>query len=404
MSRRPNSKFLLNSLLAFAVLALPGSAPAAFRVLYTFKGGSDGSGPAGSLILDATGNLYGTTVGGGTGCSSGGCGTVFRLAPDGTETVLYSFAGGTDGAYPEAGLISDSSGNFYGTTSGGGNGGCYNEGCGTVFKLAPDGTETVLHVFAGGSDGSAPVAGVIMDKSGNLYGTTVSGGTGASGTVYKLAPDGTESVLYAFQGENDGSNPYAGLVMDKSGNLYGTTQYGGTGGIVSAGTVFEVTPKGQEKVLWNFCSLDSCDDGEFPLAGLIRDKAGNLFGTAAWGGPIGTAFELAPDDTFTKLHGFSDVPDGANPDGELVMDSSGNLYGTTNSGGKTCGNYGSSCGIVFKISPDGTETVLHRFRRKKGDGILPLAGLVRAASGNLYGTTSTLTWHKPGGTIFEITP
>ena len=304
-----------------AVLAAPGSSHAAFRLLYTFKGGTDGAGPEAGLILDKAGNLYGTTVGGGTGCSSGGCGTVFRLAPDGSETVLYSFAGGTDGAYPEAGLIRDGSGNFYGTTNGGGNSGCDGEGCGTVFGLAPDGTETVLHVFAGGtSDGSIPVAGLIMDKSRNLYGATVSGGSDANcyyltgcGTVFKLAPDGIETVLYAFEGGSDGGNPYGGLIVDKSGNLFGTTEYGGTGGIVSAGTVFEVTPDGHETVLWNFCSEQSCEDGEFPLAGLIRDKAGNLYGTTAWGGVTGAAFKLAPDGTLATLHTFTDVPDGANP-------------------------------------------------------------------------------------------
>lgn len=405
MLRCLGSKFVLNTLLALAVLALPGNAYASFRVLYTFKGGSDGSGSVASLIADAAGNLYGTTAsGGGTGCGGGGCGTVFRLAPNGTETVLYSFAGGEDGAYPVAGLIMGGSGNFYGTTSGGGTDGCEGEGCGTVFKLAPDGTETVLHAFAGGSDGSAPEAGLIMDSSGELYGTTVSGGSGANGTVFKLAPDGTETVLYAFQGGSDGGNPYAGLIMDKSGNLFGTTEYGGTGGIVSAGTVFEVMPDGHEKVLWDFCSRDSCGDGEFPVAGLIRDKAGNLYGTTTWGGIIGTAFKLAPDGTETVLHDFADRPDGANPYGGLVIDKSGNLYGTTFQGGKVCGDYGSSCGTVFKIAPDGTETVLHAFRKLKGDGIIPQSGLIKDARGNLYGTTPTLTWHSGDGTIFEITP
>ncbi|HEY3778600.1 MAG TPA: choice-of-anchor tandem repeat GloVer-containing protein [Rhizomicrobium sp.] len=405
MLRCLGSKFVLSTFLALAALALPGSSQAKFRVLYTFKGGSDGSGPVASLIRDAAGNLYGTTEYGGTS----GFGTVFRFAPDGTETVLYSFAGGEDGAYPAAALIMDGSGNFYGTTVGGGNGGCEGEGCGTVFKLAPDGTETVLHAFAGGSDGSGPAAGLIMDISGDLYGTTAAGGgTGCysygCGTVFKLAPDGAETVLYAFQGGSDGGNPSAGLIADKSGNLYGTTQYGGTGGIVSAGTVFEVTPDGQEKVLWDFCSKDSCEDGEFPVAGLIRDKAGNLYGTTTWGGIVGTAFKLAPDGTLATLHGFTDDPDGANPFGGLVMDKAGNLYGTTESGGKECGDYGSSCGIVFRIAPDGTETVLHAFRKGKGDGILPQAGLVKDGRGNLYGTTPTLTWHSGGGTIFEITP
>jgi uncharacterized repeat protein (TIGR03803 family) len=409
MLRYLGSKFVRYALLVVTALALPGSSDAKFRVLYTFKGGSDGSGPEAGLIADNAGNLYGTTVGGG----AHGYGTVFRLAPDGTETVLYSFAGGKDGAYPQAGLIMDGSGNFYGTTYSGGTDGCEGYGCGTVFKLAPGGTETVLHTFcekSGCADGSTPAAGLIMDTSGNLYGTTVTGGSDADcyyltgcGTVFRLAADGTETVLYAFQGGSDGGNPYAGVIIDKSGNLYGTTEYGGTGGIVSAGTVFEVTPDGQEKVLWNFCSLSSCDDGEFPAAGLIRDNAGNLYGTAAWGGIMGTVFKLAPDGTFTKLHGFSDVPDGANPYAGLTMDKAGNLYGTTEAGGKKCGNYGSSCGIVFKIAPDGTETVLHAFNKRKGDGILPAAGLVKNGK-SLYGTTSMIQWRSGGGTIFKITP
>lgn len=406
MLRCLDSKFVL-ALLTFAAIAVPGSADAKFHVLYTFcskANCSDGSGPEAGLIADQAGNLYGTTVGGG----ANGFGTVFRLAPDGTETVLYSFAAGGDGAYPHARLIMDGSGNFYGTTSGGGAGGCGGSGCGTVFKLAPDGTETVLYVFGGGSDGGNPNA-VIMDKSGNLYGTTeLGGGTGCygsgCGTVFRLVPDGTETVLYAFTGGTDGGTPLAGLVMDDSGNLFGTTEYGGSEGIVPAGTIFEVTPKGHEKVLWNFCSLSSCDDGEFPAADLIRDKAGNLYGTAAWGGIIGTAFKLAPDGTFTKLHGFSDVPDGANPYAGLVMDKAGNLYGTTEAGGRTCGNYGSSCGVVFEIAPDGTETVLHAFSRRHGDGILPVAGLLEIGK-HLYGTTPTLQWRSNGGgTVFEITP
>jgi uncharacterized repeat protein (TIGR03803 family) len=261
----------------------------------------------------------------------------------------------------------------------------------------------VLHAFAGGNDGSTPTAGLVRDKSGNLYGTTFSGGSQASsGTVYKLARDGTETVLYAFQGGSDGGNPYAGLIMDKAGNLYGTTEYSGSGNCISGcGVVFKVAPGGTETVLHAF----DYSDGSYPVAGVIMDKAGNLYGTTACGGSVeGTAFKLARDGTETVLHNFTDRPDGANPYGSLVMDKSGNLYGTTFQGGEECGNYGSSCGAVFKIAPDGTETVIHAFHKLKGDGILPFAGLITDGKGNLYGTTTALTWQSATGTIFELTP
>src|SRR5215469_2122652 len=291
--------------LPLAILIPLNTANAAFHVRYTFTGGSDGSGPSSSLIFDNAGNLYGTTQGGGANRN----GTVFKLTPSGTETVLYSFKGGNDGADPFGGVIADKAGNLYGTTySGGGN-----AGCGIVFKLAPDGTESVLHVFGSGRDGCNPWAGVVMDAAGNLYGTTVSGGgTGCSpygcGTVFKIATDGTETVLHAFADVPDGANPYSPLLMDKAGNLYGTTEYGGTNlPAGSVGTVFKIAPDGTESVLHAF----DYTDGSYPTAGLIMDKAGNLFGTTAWGSIIGAVFKLAPDGTETVLHTFTDVPDGA---------------------------------------------------------------------------------------------
>ena len=374
-------------------------------MLYTFKGGSDGSEPYAGLLMDKTGNLYGTTFAGG----AHGYGTVFKLAKGGSETILYSFGGGNDGAYPEAGVILDASGNLYGTTADGGSlDGCQGEGCGTIFKVAPDGTESVVHAFAGGKDGSTPTAGLVADRSGNLYGTTYSGGSTANcdyqtgcGTVYKLAPDGTETVLYAFHGGSDGGNPFAGLIIDAAGNLYGTTQYAGSGNCVSGcGVVFRVAPDGSETVLHAF----DYSDGAYPAGGVVMDKAGNLYGTTGWGYVVGNVYRLSPDGTLTVLHSFTDVPDGANPYDRLAMDGSGNLYGTTQAGGKRCGNYGSSCGVIFEIAPGGTETVLHAFRKKKGDGILPLAGLIRDRKGNLYGTTTALTWHSATGTIFKLTP
>jgi uncharacterized repeat protein (TIGR03803 family) len=197
------------------------SARGSETVLYSFTGGNDGAYPYARLLADNAGNLYGTTESGGgaTDCEEeGGCGTVFKLAPDGTETVLYSFCNQTncaDGANPDAGLIADAQGNFYGTTYDGGSGSdcqAYSSSCGTVFKLAPDGTETVLYSFKGGNDGSEPVAGLIIEKKGNLYGTTLNGGAQGVGTIFELASDGTETVLHTFTGAPDGANPAGGLI------------------------------------------------------------------------------------------------------------------------------------------------------------------------------------------------
>jgi uncharacterized repeat protein (TIGR03803 family) len=210
-------------------------------VVYAFQGGSDGAGPDGSLLMDKAGNIYGTTSGGGgTDCDNGfGCGTVFKITPGGTETVLYAFQGGDDGELPQTGVIADGAGNLYGTTAAGGSG-----AQGTVFKVTPAGTETVLYAFQGGTDGIEPLAGLIMDKAGNLYGTTGYGGSGCKGgncgIAFKLAPDGTETVLYAFGNRSSGHHPAAPLLMGKHNVLYGTTTAGGTD---LDGVVFSVTTK-----------------------------------------------------------------------------------------------------------------------------------------------------------------
>jgi uncharacterized repeat protein (TIGR03803 family) len=301
-------------------------------VLHNFTGyPSDGAAPHG-LIADAAGNLYGiTTAGGGSACGGLGCGTVFKLTPnlDGTytETVLHSFIGsgdwygGSDGQYPFGGPTADAAGNLYGTTFYGGGSGCDGYGCGTVFKLTPnlDGTysENVLYSFTGGRDGSGPTAGLLADVAGNLYGTTAEGGgssrdclTGC-GTVFKLTPNlgGTysESVLHIFVGGSDGQTPYAGLIADAVGNLYGTTYAGGNievgepgcGGW--CGTVFMLTPKGTLTVLHRF----TFSDGANPLAGLMADAAGNLYGTTTLGGNnnYGTVFKLTMSATFNGVPG-----------------------------------------------------------------------------------------------------
>jgi len=260
---------------------------------------------------------------------------VFKLDPTGKETVLHSFAGApTDGAFPVSGLIRDKAGNFYGTTRFGGA-----SDFGTVFKLDSTGKETVLYSFTGGDDGGDLQAGVVRDSAGNLYGTTIEGGTFGVGVVFKLDPTGKETVQYHFTGGADGALPYARLVRDKAGNLYGATAYGGLG----CGVVFRLDSTGNETVLYSFtCGAD----GAQPRAGLLRDKAGNLYGTTESGGNsnFGVVFKLDITGEETVLHTFTG-PDGLQVDAGLVRDPKGNLYGTTVGGGAS-GN-----GVVFKLTP-----------------------------------------------------
>ena len=285
-------------------------------VLYSFQGVAiDGATPDAGLIMDSSGNLYGTTTYGGTGNSAMGYGTVFKLTTGTngsyTESVLYSFQDGTaDGQWPQAGLVTDSSGNLYGTTYSGGSGDCLDAGiligCGTVFKLTPGSsgsyTESLLHSFQGGAaDGASPEAGLIMDNSGNLFGTTFSGGPAVTGTVFKLAPGSggsyTESVLHIFSdaGVPDGGSPSAGLIIDSNGNLYGTTQSGGSA-ISIGGTVYKLTAGSSgsytESVLYSFPGPSN--DGDGPFSGLLMDSSGNLYGTTTYGGTsgAGTVFEI----------------------------------------------------------------------------------------------------------------
>ena len=254
--------------------------------LYTFTGASDGRMPNAGVVRDKAGNLYGTTIWGGAHNK----GVVFKLTKTKgsgyAESVLHSFGGASDGVQPDAGLMADKAGNLYGTTIVGGSGNCSAGGCGTVYKITPGGHETVLYNFNGGSDGNYPYADVIKDAQGNLYGTAYVGGSGNNGVVFKLAPDGTETVLHSFAGGSDGANPYAGVIADTAGNLYGTTVYGGSSNL---GTVFKLAPDGTETVLHSFAG----NDGRYPQAGLIADEAGNLYGATQFGGP-GTCNPLLP--------------------------------------------------------------------------------------------------------------
>jgi uncharacterized repeat protein (TIGR03803 family) len=314
-------------------------------VLHNFVGGIDGANPEGSLVRDAAVNLFGTTIAGG----ASGAGTVFKLTPNGKETVLYSFTGKTDGAKPIAGLTKDSLGNLYGTTTAGGA-----NGNGVVFKLhknAGKWTEHVLYSFGPGTDGAIPVAGVTLDAAGNLYGTTSAGGAYGYGTIFKLKRGKsrwTESILHNFQNGSDGAVPYAGLVFDRSGNLYGAAAEGGTGADVG-GTVFKLTHSSSG---WTFTVLYSLPGWD--ISGTFRnvlfDASGNLYATTHCDGSYesGTVYKLTPSSgtwTYSSLYVFTGGSDGQYSFSNLVFDKQGNLYGTTNVGGAN------NFGIVFKITP-----------------------------------------------------
>lgn len=306
-------------------------------MLHAFDGQPDGEYPSGNLLLDSAGNLYGTTAGGGS--RSGG--TVYEITAAGVERILYNFKIGTDDARsPAGGLVRDSQGNFYGLTT---LGGTANQGA--VYKLTPSGKETVLYNFQGGSDGYTPVGALTLDSHNNLYGATWKGGPNHAGTIFKLTPTGVKTIFHGFAANStDGQYPYAGPVMDAKGNLYGTTGYGGAN---SYGTVFALTASGTEKILYSFKGGEF--DGQLPEASLILDTSGNLYGTTSLNpnaiGPFGTVFEVTPAGKEIILHKFTNSPDGYDSAASLIMDSQANLYGTTTEGGAT------GAGTVFEVTP-----------------------------------------------------
>jgi uncharacterized repeat protein (TIGR03803 family) len=305
--------------------------------------------------------------------------------------VLYSFTGGSDGGFPTGDLILSVDNALIGTTEAGGD-----HNVGTVFAVDREGGESVVYSFTGGSDGANPVGGVITDGAGNLYGTTKNGGDSSFGTVFELvAFGGGTKVLHTFTAGSDGANPEGSLVMDSDGNLYGTTLEGGA---LNQGTAFKLPPKGKLKVLHSF---DGNNDGRYPSSGLVRDGDGNLYGTNVGGGVniAGTAYRLKPNGTIKVLHAFSGGDDGANPVGGLTLGADGNLYGATSFGGGDA-----SVGTVFRLSPSGKEKVLHSFDADVdvNDGFRPSAGLVTDALGTLYGVTAT-GGASGAGTAFRVT-
>ncbi|HWY53230.1 MAG TPA: choice-of-anchor tandem repeat GloVer-containing protein [Terriglobales bacterium] len=436
--QRATGRVLL-AVLVTLMLAITTSASSTEQAIYTFTGGSsDGSNPLSALIADKEGNLYGTTLtgGGNPHCSPFGqsCGVVFQLAPSSgggwTEKVLYTFTGGADGGYSYNSLVMDANGNLYGTTDLGGTptGGCPGGTCGTVFELSPpkqkggSWKEKVLYSFcsqSGCTDGAYPQDRLILDKQGNIYGTTnvggLSGGCNTSGfggygcgVVFKLThgkKGWKESVLYAFNGASDGGFPYAGVIFDKVGNLYGTTNGEGGSG---AGTVYQLKKGAHGWTENTLYSFTGAADGGYSVAPLTMDTRGNLYGTAQSGGAnfYGTVFELKHANggwTQSTLYTFTGGQDGGYPSASLVMKGK-SLYGTSWGGGNKSGCF-YGCGAVFSLSRSSNgwnETTLYSFQGG-ADGGEPDNAVLFDSKGNLYGTTTIGGDHGAYGVVYEIT-
>lgn len=370
----------------------------------------DGSEPSSGLVVDPAGNLYGTTYGGGAYLS----GTVYKMtrSSDGswTESIIYSFTGASDGFDPGGTLALDPSGNLYGTTRFGGSSSC---SCGTVFELSPSSSGwsyTLLYTFTGGIDGSYPEASLTLDRTGVIYGTAFEGGANGVGTVFTLAPKAGArwrfALLHTFTGGKDGGYPDTKLIFDAAGSLYSTTAYGGSicGYRLGCGTVYELTPASggwRETVLHRF---SGGLDGEFPSGDLIFDPAGNLYGVAQGGGAhgLGVAYELEPSSTGWShhiLHSFIGKPDGASPNGSLTFDSTGNLYGTTAVGGV-------GFGTAFELTPSSGKWVcvlLYTFYTSHSDSANPTGSLVMDSFGTLYGAAAGGSYYA-AGTVFQLSP
>lgn len=356
--------FTLAALIVFAVFTLALARPALAQtetVLHSFNG-KDGSLPGQRLTLDTTGNLYGSTVG------NSSSGSIFKLTPTGQLKVLYRLTGNRLSTTGK--LVLDSHGNLYGVDQ---TGGRFGEG--SIFELTSSGAFSVLYSFTGKGDGAFP-NGVISDAQGNFYGTANFGGAFNQGSVFEFTPGRGLKVLYSFMGSSDGGEPFdSALYRDSRGNLFGTTMF--DGGKISLGVVFKVTPDGIESVLHTFLGGS---DGAHPKGSLISDGKGNLYGTTSSGENLrgGTVFQITTEGVLTELYTFSGS-DGFDPNAGLAMDADGNLFGTTFSGGS------SNDGVIFEITSQDVETVLHNF--SGSDGSTPYNGLVIDQLGNLYGTT-----------------
>jgi hypothetical protein len=450
------------SLVVFALLS--ASAPAEWKekVLYSFHGGSDGATPAGGVVFDQHGNLYGATADGGSSCPAPGCGTVFQLVAPAkkgdpwTETILHMF-NGKDGTQPTGGLLIDSNGNLYGVTGYGGSGGCQLQGstvgCGLVYELSPPAkkggawTATMVYSFQGGEDGQYPTGALVFDTAGNLYGATIYGGGFQGtcnapfylycGTVFELSPPTKkggkwkEKVLHSFKGvksgqdSGDGASPNGGLVLDNTGAIYGTTYFGGNnkkgiceGGVAGTGCgiVYRLSPPVSKGGPWTkkVLHLFNAQDGSNSAAGVVFDGSGNLYGTTSFGPPngFGLVFELKKPSgkshswTEKVLCLFNDGNNGAYPIAGLVFDTSGDLYGTTSGGAQFRGD-------VIRLKPprqkgaDWIPSVLYGFMGSP-NAAHPASSLVLDKAGDLFGTTQ---WGGAGqscqggcGAVFQVAP
>jgi uncharacterized repeat protein (TIGR03803 family) len=434
-------------LLSAALLTSAASATAQQpeKLLYQFQNGSDGAVPSGSLVVDKDGNLYGVTQDAAGYPCTALCGNVFEVSPPAGNggawafQVLYSFDCGAGGGFPHGNVIFGPDGSLYGTGVCGGEY-AHEASGGVVFRLKrPAGTggvwtETVLHSFGLGDDGTAPQGGLAFDSKGDIYGTTFDGGEYGEGVVYEVSPPAqsggpwTESVLHSFGNGDDGYWPDAGVAIDSAGNLYGTTEFGGfyssycSGG---CGTVFEVSPPATEGGAWTYAAIYQFEgyDGASPLDPLTFDENGNLYGTTSLGliggsAEAGSVFELSPPAVEgepwqeTLLYGFQPYPyDPDYPSAGVIFDEAGNLYGTSQNGGL------SYQGTAFKVLPPATQggswtdAILYSFSSKKSGATYPSTSLVFGKDGTLYGTTpyggnGPCTFGKITGcgTVFAVAP
>ncbi len=426
MPRPQSSHFLFRLLISIlTVLAACLTQAQTLTVLHNFTGAQDGAKPFAGLTMDAAGNLYGAAAEGGfQSCTSHqgfGCGTVFKLSKrsNWAFNLLYTFQGDNDGAYPLGNVTIGPDSSLYGTTAIGGGGGCQLGillGCGTAYKLTPlarfcnrvlcPWSETVLFRFPGGLGGFFPRDAVTFDSAGNMYGTTFQGSiSDGGGVVFELAASGsgwTETVLHEFTGiASDGSLPVAGVIFDSAGNLYGTASAGGS---TQGGIAYQLVPTGSNSTLnvlyaFQFPNI-------LPYGGLIADRAGNLYGTTLLGNGAGSVFELVAQGSswsYQLLYALPGGVDAWGPTASLAMDPAGNLYGTTYNGGSSP-NCHLGCGTIFKLTPSNGNwayTLLHEFTGS--EGALPWGSVVVDANGNLYGTTSMGGTYDEG-VVWALTP
>ena len=411
-SRCKPFSFLLPLVACVALSMMLPALAQTFRVLYSFNGPPDAQAPHSNLLLDGSGNIYGITFGGGSSYE----GTAFKLNSSGKETVLYSFLSGY-GNRPDL-VIQDAEGTLYGTTT---YGGSYGQGAVFKLDQKENETVLYSFRGAAKSDGFDPI-GVVRDEQGNLYGTTGLGGEAGGcygygcGIVFKLDSAGKETVLYTFKGGADGGYPSGPIVRDAAGNLYGETAYGGDLSCYppyGCGTVFKLDPAGKETVFHRFTGTGG--DGEHPWAGLVADNKGNLYGATVEGGTgpnctsaengCGTVFKVDRTGKETVLHSFTGSGADFPPNASLALDEKGNIYGTTPNGGSQ--NCGSGCGAVYMLNPAGKETILHEFVGGT-EGATPLGGVTLDSAGNIYGTTALggdLACNNGAGcgTVFKLT-